>query len=92
MIIGYCSFILLIISFCILILLIISYCILIHPGIRVFCGCPTTMRPARLVSNAFLYTTEAFLFVTPVLGVLILFPHERDTFLHFMTLFDGSPY
>ena len=53
------------VSYCIHILLIISYCILIHP---VICNivilwlvsgdwCRTRMRPARLVSNAFLYTT-----------------------------------
>ena len=56
MIIGYCILILLIISYCILILLIITYCLLIHPGICIL-WCRTTMRPARLVSYVFLYTT-----------------------------------
>ena len=60
MIIGYCSLILLIISYYILILLIISYYILTHPGICIL-WCGTTMRPARLVSYAFLYTTNVLL-------------------------------
>ena len=57
MLIDYCILILLINSYCILILLIISYCILVHPGICIL-WCRTTMRPARLVSYAFLYTTN----------------------------------
>ena len=44
-------------------LLIISYCIIIHPRICIFVilgksWCRMKMRRARLVSNAFLYTTE----------------------------------
>ena len=44
------------------ILLIISYCIIVHPMICIFIillsgWCGTRMRRARLVSNAFLYTT-----------------------------------
>ena len=57
------------VSYCIHILLIISYCILIHP---VICNivilwlvsgewCRTGVRRARLVSNAFLYTTNVHL-------------------------------
>ena len=48
--------------FFIFIILIISYCIIIHPRIcifRILLGgwCRTRVRPARLVSNVFLYTT-----------------------------------
>ena len=38
--------------------MIIGYCILIHPGICIL-WCRTTMRSVRLVSYAFLYTTDA---------------------------------
>ena len=62
MIIGYCLPFLLFISYCILILLVISYCILIHTGICIL-WCRTTMRPARLVSYAFLYTTHLSPFI-----------------------------
>ena len=37
--------------------MILGYCILTHPGICIM-WCWTTMRPARLVSYAFLYTTR----------------------------------
>ena len=45
------------------ILLIISYCITVHPMICIFIillggWCRTRMRRARLVSYAFLYTTD----------------------------------
>ena len=50
----------------IFILSIISYCIIIHPRVCIFVilltgWCRTRMRPARLVSYAFLYTTKGLL-------------------------------
>ena len=75
MVIGYCSLILVIISYCVLILLIISYCILIHPGICIL-WCRTTMRPARLVSYAFLYTTKF-----PIIFYLLFRPPEKVSFI-----------
>ena len=73
MIIGFCLLIFSIIKYCILLLLIISYCKLIHPGIC-FLWCRTRMRPARLVSYAFLYTANMVFFgsICLICDILIL--------------------
>ena len=59
------------VQFYIFILLIISYCIIIQPRICIFViwgrgWCRTRVRRARLVSNAFLYTTKIYLGLTTI--------------------------
>ena len=60
------------------ILLIIGYCIIIHPVICIIMivvlddWCHMKMRPAQLVSNAFLYTTPTLL-----CGFVVIFENGR---------------